>query len=285
MKAVARKIPLPVAALLMCAQGALPQTAKPLKIVDATVSQMEDGERLGPAALRAGETAFLSFEVENYKMDEKNGAVKLTAHVQAFDPHGTAITAPDEIVVGTSLSQEDKDWKPKMRSQIQIPPIAPAGVYTIRYDVADQQAKTKVSGETKFNVAGPTIAPASELVIRNLAFYRGQDDDAPLAVPAYRGGDMVWVKFDVTGYKYGEQNAIDVSYDVGVTTSEGKQLFSQENAAVEKSQAFYPQPWVPGIFNLTLKPGTTPGTYFVTITAHDAVGKQTATARAPFKVE
>jgi hypothetical protein len=96
---------------------------------------------------------------------------------------------------------------------------------------------------------------------------------------------MVWVRFDVTGYKYGEQNAIDVSYDVAVLTSEGKQLFAQENAAVEKSQAFYPQPWVPGSFSLTLQSTMHPGNYIVAITARDGVGNQTATEKAAFRVE
>jgi hypothetical protein len=166
-----------------------------------------------------------------------------------------------------------------------VPPIAPAGVYTVRYDVTDGQTHAKASGETKFNVAGPNIAPSSELVIRNLGFYRAQDEETPLAVAAYRSGDMVWVKFNIVGYKYGEQNAIDVSYDVAVSASDGRQLFARENAAVEKNQAFYPQPWVPGIFNLTLQSSTKPGSYLLTITAHDAIGNQTASAKAPFKVE
>jgi hypothetical protein len=276
-----------VSALLLfaaCATRLPGQGGKALKIVDATVSQIEDGQPLGSANLTPGETAFFSFQVENYKVGS-SGEVRLTGHVQAFDPHGTPITPPDEIVIGTTLSQEDKDWKPKLRSQAQVPPIAPAGTYTVRYDVTDGQTHAKASGETKFNVAGPKIEPSSELVIRDLGFYRGQDEETPLTLAAYRAGDMVWVKFDIVGYKYGEQNAIDVSYDVAVSTSDGRQLFAQENAAVEKNQAFYPQPWVSGIFNLTLKPNTSPGSYLLTITAHDAIGKQTASAKAPFKVE
>jgi hypothetical protein len=54
---------------------------------------------------------------------------------------------------------------------------------------------------------------------------------------------------------------------------------------VEKSQAFYPQPWVPAMFNLSLQPDTPTGTYTLIITAHDAVGNQMAVGRAGFKVE
>lgn len=102
---------------------------------------------------------------------------------------------------------------------------------------------------------------------------------------AYHPGDMLWVRFDITGYKYGEQNAIDVGYDVEVLSPSGKQMFAQEDAAVEKSQAFYPQPWVPGGFNLMLQPDMTPGAYTLAITAHDAMGNQMLSERAEFKVE
>jgi hypothetical protein len=96
---------------------------------------------------------------------------------------------------------------------------------------------------------------------------------------------MVWVRFDITGYRYGEQNAMDVAYDVAVSDASGKQLFAQENAAVEKSQAFYPQPWVPGSFSLTLQPDTARAAYSVSVTAHDAIGKQNVTEKAGFMVE
>jgi hypothetical protein len=62
-------------------------------------------------------------------------------------------------------------------------------------------------------------------------------------------------------------------------------LFSQEDAAVEKSQAFYPQPWVPGAFNLSLQSTMRAGTYTLVITARDGVGKQTAESKAEFRVE
>ena len=128
--------------------------------------------------------------------------------------------------------------------------------------------------------------PASaQLVLRNFAFYRTADDEAPARSVAYRSGDMVWVKFDITGYKHGEQHAMDVAYDVTVTAPDGKQLFNQENAAVERNQAFYPQPWVPAVFSITLQPNMRPGEYAIAITAHDGIGKQTAVGKGVFRVE
>jgi len=63
---------------------------------------------------------------------------------------------------------------------------------------------------------------------------------------------MIWVRFYMAGYKYGEQNAIDVTYDVNVEGL-GTPAFPSGRRRREKSQAFYPQPWVPAEFNLTCK--------------------------------
>jgi hypothetical protein len=256
-----------------------------IRVTRAVISQSDDGSALGSgSAFQPGDVAFFSFLVDNYKVGT-TGKVQLTGHVEVFDPRGTAIVPRDEEVIGTTLSAEDKDWKPKIRSQIQIPSIAPPGNYRIRYEVADQQTHQTASGELLFPVSGRGVEPAPALTIRSLGFYRTQDDDTPLRIVAYRAGDILWVRFDATGYKYGEQNSIDVAYDVAVLAADGKQLFAQEDAAAEKSQAFYPQPWVPGAFNLSLQSTMRPGIYTLVITARDGVGKQTAETKAEFRVE
>jgi hypothetical protein len=256
-----------------------------LAVGDSVLSQFEDGAAI-PAGQRlvSGETAFFRFKVRGFRTSE-SGRVQLTGHAQTFDPEGKPIMPVDEVVIATSLRDEDKEWSPVLRFQLQIPPIARPGTYRIRFDALDDQTKMKASGEATFAVAGRDVQPSPSLVIRNLGFYRSADDETPLRVPAYRAGDMVWMKFDAIGFKYGEQNAIDVSYDVAVTSGEGKPLFSQQDAAVERSQAFYPQPWVPGAFSLTLQPNMRQGDYNVAITARDGVGKQTAQATAVFRVE
>lgn len=259
--------------------------ARPVRFVRAAISQSEDGTPVDSNfAFLPGDMAFFSFQVEDYKVGP-NGKVLLTGHMQVFDPTGTPVDPRDEQVIGTSLSDEDKDWKPKLRLQIQLPPIARPGTWHVKYDVIDQQTRLSASAELPFEVGGKGVEAATALTIRNLAFYRAQDEEMPLKVAAYRAGDLLWVRFDVVGYKRGEQNAIDVSYDVAVFDPDGKQIFSQEDAATEKSQAFYPQPWVPGQFNLTLQPTMHPGAYTLVITARDGMGHQTAEEKAQFQVE
>ncbi len=250
------------------------------------VSQSEDGPVLqGGEAFLSGEQVFFSFQAENYKTGT-TGKVQLTGHIEAFDPKGTPIAPSDEVVIGTTLSQEDKEWKPKLRSQVQLPSIAPPGSYKIKFDVTDLQTKQKASGEITFPVHGRAVESSPELTVRGLGFYRTQEEENPLRVAAYRPGDVMWVRFDITGFKHGEQNSIDVSYDVSVLKGDGTALFSQEAAAVEKSQAFYPQPWVPGEFNLNLQSTMSTGPYTLVITAHDGIAaSQTTTAKAGFRVE
>jgi hypothetical protein len=270
-------------AVLVLAPAAL--DAQILKVVRPIVSESEDGPALERgASFQPGEIVFFSFQVENYKAGA-TGKVQLTGHIEAFDPKGVPIATRDEQVIGTSLSEEDKSWKPKLRSQLQIPSIAPPGSYRIHFDVTDEQTRQTVSEYATFPVSGKGVDPSAELAIRDFGFYRTRDDQNALRTAAYRAGDMLWVRLDIIGYKYGEQNAIDVSYDVAVIASDGRQLFSQEDAAVEKSQAFYPQPWVPGEFNLSLQSNMKPGVYTLAITAHDSIGNQTATLRADFRVE
>lgn len=270
---------------MLAAQTPRTQGTAELRPSDPVISQFEDGGMLpGNQKVVSGETIFFRFAAQGFKTSD-SGRVQLTGHAQAFDPEGKPLMPVDEVVIATSLREEDKDWKPVLRFQFQIPPIARPGAYRIRYSVIDDQTKKMASAETTFSVAGHDVPPSDSLLIRGLGFYRTADEETPLRVAAYRAGDMVWMKFDATGYKYGEQNAIDVSYDVAVLSPEGKPMFSQQDAAVEKSQAFYPQPWVPGAFSLTLQANMKQGEYRVEITARDGVGSQTTKATASFRVE
>jgi hypothetical protein len=269
--------------LALAAASALP--AQTLKLGKPVVSQLEDGPSFAAGQKPVpGETVHFSFLVEGYKVDA--GKVRLIGHAQLFDPRGIAATPREEVAIGTSLNEEDKEWKPKIRVEFPLPAIAPGGAWHVRYDAEDVQSGQKQSGDAAFAVEGHGGEPPAALGIRGLGFYRSQSDETALTTAAYRPGDMVWVRFEVAGYKYGEQNAIDVAYDVAVSNSEGKVLFEQVDAANEKSQAFYPQPWVPAEFNLSLQSTMSRGTYTLSITARDGIGAgQTTKAAAQFRVQ
>jgi hypothetical protein len=265
------------------AQTNLSQTASELKLVSPIAAQYDDGPPLGGMRLRPGEIVYFSFIVENYARSPER-KVNITGHIQVFDPRGIAVAPADEIPMITTLSEEDKNWKPKLRSAITLPPIAPPGRYTIRFDATDNLSHQSASGETQLAVEAKMVALSPSLTIRELNFFRRQEDTTPLITPVYRAGDTIWVKFYIVGYKTGEQNSIDCSYDVELLGPDGASIMKKVDAAMEKSTAYYPQPYIPGIFNLTLTPTTPPATYTVQITAHDNVGNQTATAQSKYQV-
>jgi len=279
-----RTSPFAIGVMLMAALCISGQTATTtLTVGRAVCAQFEDGPPLGSLRLVPGEVVYFSFFADGFRKSATR-RVELTGHVQVFDPVGTAIAPKEEILIVTDLSEEDKDWKPKLRAAISIPPIAPPGTYKVKYDVTDEQSHQTTSGESTFGVEAKFVAPSGILAVRELNFYRNQDDTTALITPSYRAGDIVWVKFYITGYKYGEQNSIDASYDVELLGPDGTSIMKKEDAAMEKSMAYYPQPYIPGIFNLTLKSTMSHNVYTLVITAHDAMGKQTATATSKFQV-
>lgn len=271
--------------LLAAAALALSGAAPPLAVVNAVISDRDGGAPL-PAGIAhdPGETIFFSFKVEGYTASSA-AKVHLSYKMEAFDGQGVRLVEPVAGEIEETLAPEDKSWKPLVRQEIVIPPLAGSGTYKIVVSLTDVVGKTTASKEVPFEVKGRPVEPSGILAIRNIRFYRGEDAKQALEKPVYRHGDAVWARFDIIGFKYGESNAIDVSYDVAVLAPSGKVLYSQPHADEDHSQSFYPKRYVPAVMSLATKPDTRPGEYTVVLTAHDGVGRQTCEARQSFTVE
>jgi len=222
--------------------------------------------------------------VEGYQVsaDKK---IKVSYQTDVFDPEGVRLIEPIESNLDSTLSDEDKDWKPKVRHQIVIPPIAKSGTYKITTRIKDDLNGATAEQSLTFDVRAHEVAPSERLIVRNFHFYRGEDDHNPLTRPAYRPGDTVWARFDIIGYKYGQGNLVDVDYGITVMAENGKVLFSHPEAAVEKSASFYPKPYIPGSMNLSLQKNIRPGQYAIVLLVQDRAGKQTYEAKEAFRVE
>jgi len=273
---------LPLAAL--SALGAWGATA-PLAIVKAVISD-RDGGAVTPSSYvhDPGETMFFSFQVEGYSASSAD-RVHMSYKIDAFDPKGVPIVEAIAAEIEETLAPEDKNWKPTVHQEIVIPPLADSGAYKIVVSLADLISKGTASKEIPFEVHGHHVDPSDTLVIRNVRFYRSEDATQPMPKGAYRPGDTVWARFDIIGFKYGDGNAIDVSYDVAVAAADGKVLYSQPQADTEHTQSFYPKRYVPAVMSLVTKPNTNKGDYVVVLTAHDNIGKQTCEARQGFTIE
>jgi hypothetical protein len=276
---------LQAAFILLAPAGALWAATAPLAVVKAGVSD-RDGGALLPASYAhdPGETMFFSFQVDGYAPSSVD-RVHLNYKMDVLDPHGVHIIEPVAAEIEETLAPEDKNWKPTVRQEIAIPPLADSGTYKIVISVTDVIGKATATKDIPFEVRGHHVDPSDTLVIRNIRFFRGEDEKKALEKAAYRPGDTVWARFDIIGFKYGDGNAIDVSYDVSVLAPSGKVLYSQLQADSEHSQAFYPKRFVPAVMSLVTKPNTNRGEYVVVFTAHDGVGNQTFESRQGFTIE
>ena len=278
MRPVPRLLPLLfTCSVLCCAAG--------LEVVRPIVAQSDGGVPV-PSGYEhvAGETLFFSCRIAGYaKTPEEK--VHVSYSVEAFDPQGVPLTEIYKNEMVTDVAPQDKAWMPKITTEIQIPPLVGAGTYKILIKIEDLVANAKAELSVPFVVRSKTVEPSDTLVVRNFQFFRGEEDAQPIEKAVYRGGDSVFARFDIIGFKYGEKNRIDVSYLTSVISPSGKVLWTQPEPAVEQSESFYPKRYVVASMGITLLAKTTPGEYKIAVTITDAVGKQTYETKQTFTVE
>lgn len=259
-----------------------------LSIVRPTLHETEDGAPIATGfRYHPGDMVFFSFQVSGYKKtgEDQDTKIDVAYEMNVRDSAGVLLDPPDVASVGTNVAQEDKDWLPKVRYQFAIPPLADSGEYKISVKIWDRFGKTETSAEMLFLVEGHHVEPSDTLVIRNFRFLRSEEDKNPLAIAAYRPGDTVWARFDITGYKFGPNNSFDVEYGVAVARSDGSVSYSESKAAQEKTQSFYPQRYTPGIVSLNVPPDLKKGAYTLIVTAKDNLGTQAIETKQRFTVE
>ncbi|HYL38490.1 MAG TPA: hypothetical protein VEV17_21415 [Bryobacteraceae bacterium] len=258
---------------------------KKLAIVAAAFSQVEDGTPVAhDDQFVPGETLFFRCQVEGYKKSDKD-EIHITYQVQAADARDIALQVPENGAVQSTLSPEDKNWTPRIRSKVVVPPLADPGQYHVLVKVKDELAGTTAEARATFLVIARNIAPSDALVVRNFRFYRGENEDQPLKVPAYRPGDALWARFDMTGYKIGEKNLFDIEYGLVVLRADGSSAYSQPQAATAKEAPFYPQRYQPGELSLNMPNDIAKGEYTIVLTVRDNLDHQTCEAREKFSIE
>ena len=256
-----------------------------LEVVRPIVAQSDGGVPV-PRGYEhvAGETLFFSCRISGYaKTPEEK--VHVTYSVQPFDPNGVPLTEIYKNEMITDVAPQDKEWMPKIATEIQIPPLVRPGTYKILVQIEDLVANTKAELSVPFVVRSKAVEPSDTLTVRNFQFFRGEDDPQPMPKAVYKGGDSVWTKFDVIGFKYGDKNHIDVSYVPSVISPSGKVLWRQDKPEVEQSESFYPKRYMAASMGINLLKNTTPGEYTIAVTITDAVGKQTYETKQTFTVE
>lgn len=259
--------------------------AKPFRVIRPTFHQLEDGTATTARPFFIpGETVFFRCEVQGYSLT-KAREVSLSYELEPVDAQGIALTPPHRGKIDSTLSEQDKNWLPVIRHSFVVPPYALSGEYRVRILVKDEGAGAEAKTEAAFAVQGRGIQPSSALSLQNFGFYRGENETEPLRIAAYRPGDTLWARFDVTGYQIGEQNAVHISYGISITNAEGRVLYRQDPPTVDQSTSFYPKRYVSCLLNLNIQPDTRPQEFALVIHVTDHIGNQTQQSSHRFRVE
>src|ERR1035441_8605377 len=136
--------------LLLAVVPALLGAAPALEIVRPIVAQ-SDGGAPTPTSYEhvAGETLFFTCRVAGYSKSPEE-KIQLAYSVQAFDPKGVAIVELYKNELVAEVSPQDKEWMPKIETEVQIPPLVASGAYKIVVKVEDVLAKTTAELEVPF---------------------------------------------------------------------------------------------------------------------------------------
>lgn len=256
-----------------------------LIIPSASVQMIEDGPSLGPAeSYVGGETVYFSCQIGGYQISPKE-KISLAWDIAVRDAAGLALVPSYNGKIEADILQEDKKWLPKARHSFMIPPHAGGGEYKIVFHAKDILSGSEATKELVFPVRGSKMEPSETFVVRNLRFFRGEEDRQALREVAYRPGDTMFARFDMVGYKLGPENAFDIDYGIEILKATGESLFAQPSAAGEKDATFYPRRWVPGVMNLPIPKDLPKATYTLVIRANDKIGGQAADTRGTFTVE
>lgn len=268
-----------VIALSLMAAAAPP----PLRIADLSLHQYEGGPAL-PVGFQfgRGETVFLRFRIVGFTRSPE-AKVDLSCVLDALDSRGVRLVETARKSIQTELSPQDKDWAPVVTHEFVIPPLVDPGEFRIRITVEDRLAGRQTHAEVPFHVRGPYVEPSDTLTVRNFRFLLGEDGPVVQGPAIYPRGANLWARFDITGYKIGENNHIHVEYGLSVLGPTGKEVYREPRAAVEESTPFYPHRYLPGVLSLNLERAE-PGQYTLVLRLRDLVGSQEAESRHPFQV-
>jgi hypothetical protein len=126
------------------------------------------------------------------------------------------------------------------------------------------------------------IHPAESLEVQQLE-YANSANGPWFARRVFALGRPIHVRYKVAGFRASPEKEVSVEQDWAVTNAEGAVIVSQENAAVEKRQSFYPPRFLSANLELRLTDAK-PGMYTLRITVRDTVSGQSVTHDSDFSL-
>jgi len=261
-----------------------------LQVVLAGVERSEDAPFV-PADFRflPGDYLYFQFQVSGYAIQTSDQTdvrkMALMYEVSPQDANGIALAPAVTGAIKDELSAEDKNWTPKRRASFLLPSFLAAGEFHLRVSVKDLIAGAATESDIPFRVGGVVVVPSPTLAVQDFQFLRNEDDNEALEVPAYRPGDTVYVRFNITGFRLGAENKYRLSYGLTVYGPDGKPYVNRPSAAQLSSGSFYPVQFVPGNISITTSRTAAHGQYVLLLTILDLAGSQTYQLKRAFAIE
>jgi len=91
--------------------------------------------------------------------DEK---IQVAYSVQAFDAKAVPIVELYKNELVAEVAPQDKEWMPKIETEVQIPPLVASGTYKIVVKAEDVLAKTTAELAVPFEVRGHDVEPSGD---------------------------------------------------------------------------------------------------------------------------
>jgi hypothetical protein len=262
-----------------------------LAILDAGPESSEDAPFI-PSDYRfyPGDYLYFRFQVAGFAIqtDEKTEVrkISLTYEVTPQDSNSVPLTAPVSGDIKDDLNPEDKNWTPKRRVSFLLPSFVASGNFHLHLIVKDLLGKTETSRDFPFRMGGVTIVPSPSVTVENFRFFRKEDDQESLDVPAYAPGDSIYSRFYMVGYQTNAPaNEYHLTYGLSVFGPDGKSFIEQPNAAELSTGSFYPAQFVPGNIALTTTRTSAKGGYVIVLTVRDLVANRTYQTKRSFTLE
>jgi len=282
--------------LAVCLGFSSPAPAADLTLQRVALHDYEDGPLIQPGyEYLPGETVWVGVRVAGFSRKVQDAEsqldhVRLTWQMRPADASGTLIIPPMRGVIDETLRPEDKEWTPKVMLSFQVPNYAPRGVYRVPVVVRDELSRAEVAGQVELRVRNED-APARDaaLGIRDFRFLAKEDDRFPLDPPVFHQGAPLFARFEIVGYKLEGNNHFSVDYGLAITGPPGadgepRKMLTQESAAAESGESFYPQRWVPAGFGLKLDSDVPTGSYTLVLTLRDKLSGTAQEFRNTFEI-
>ena len=265
-----------------CTGARVTDSAPALKVARAVVSQSEDGPAIrNGAAFQPGDMAVFQLsggELQTWARPARCSSPDISRHSTRT---GRPSSPRDEEVIGTTVSEEDKDWKPKLRLADSDPFHCAAGKLQDQIrsrrpaDPSDRFGRNGLSRRRAKAWNRRRAHHSQSGFLSHRRTTRRRSRPWPIGRATCSGcASMSPATSTANRIRSTSRTTWRCWRPTANNCSRRKMRRS------EKSQAFYPQPWVPAAFNLSLQSTMRAGAYTLVITAHDGVGKQTAVERS-----